>query len=82
MAPATSTTALTTSGNQSNVADTTVSSSSDLPIDKDTLKLKSTIKDLTEKLETLKLKRAEDREKLRELDKSKIQIQQVLYDIF
>jgi dynactin 1 len=39
--------------------------------------LKSTVKDLNEKLETLKLKRSEDREKLREFDKIKIQIQQV-----
>lgn len=39
--------------------------------------MKSTIKDLTEKLETLKLKRAEDREKLREFEKAKMQIQQL-----
>ncbi len=44
---------------------------------KDSAKDKSTIKDLTEKLETLKLKRAEDREKLREFEKAKVQIQQV-----
>jgi dynactin 1 len=35
-------------------------------------------KDLSEKLETLKLKRAEDREKIREFEKSKIQLQQVI----
>ena len=40
-------------------------------------KLKAQVKDLTEKLETLKLKRAEDRDKLREYEKSKLQIQQV-----
>ncbi len=45
--------------------------------DKETIKFKNTIKDLTEKVETLKMKRAEDREKLRELEKSKMQIQQV-----
>ena len=39
--------------------------------------LKNEINDLKEKLETLKLKRAEDREKLREIDKQKMQIQQV-----
>jgi hypothetical protein len=40
--------------------------------------MESTIKDLNEKLDTLKLKRAEDREKLREFDKVKIQMQQVI----
>lgn len=39
--------------------------------------LKHKIKDLEEKLETLKLKRAEDRDKLREHEKLKLQIQQV-----
>jgi len=32
---------------------------------------------LTEKLETLKLKRSEDRDKLREYEKAKLQIQQL-----
>ena len=45
--------------------------------EKDVGKLKAQVKDLTEKLETLKLKRAEDRDKIREYDKQKIQIQQV-----
>jgi dynactin 1 len=40
--------------------------------------LRSQIKDLNEKLETLKLKRAEDREKLREFDKLKLLNQQVI----
>ena len=44
---------------------------------KEAEKLKAQVKDLTEKLETLKLKRAEDRDKLREYEKSKLQIQQV-----
>ena len=35
--------------------------------------------DIQEKLETLKIKRGEDREKLREYEKNKIQIQQVIY---
>jgi dynactin 1 len=43
----------------------------------DVTALKSTIHDLNEKLETLKLKRAEDREKLREIEKYKMQIQTV-----
>ena len=38
--------------------------------------LRSQITDLTEKLETLKLKRAEDREKLREYDRSKVHTEQ------
>lgn len=44
--------------------------------------MESTIKDLNEKLETLKLKRAEDRDKLREFDKVKIQMQQVIKNFF
>jgi dynactin 1 len=44
--------------------------------------MESTIKDLNEKLETLKLKRAEDRDKLREFDKVKIQMQQVVKKLF
>ena len=44
--------------------------------------MESTIKDLNEKLETLKLKRAEDRDKLREFDKVKIQMQQVIKKLF
>ena len=44
----------------------------------ETASFKNQIKDLTEKLETLKLKRSEDREKLREFDKLKLQIQQVI----
>lgn len=43
----------------------------------DVSNLESTIKDLSEKLETLKSKRAEDRDKLREFEKFKIQIQQL-----
>jgi dynactin 1 len=39
--------------------------------------LKSKIKELEEKLDTLKAKRAEDRDKVRELDKTKIQLQQL-----
>ncbi|RNA32395.1 dynactin subunit 1 isoform X4 [Brachionus plicatilis] len=39
--------------------------------------LKKEIKDLSEKLETLKIKRAEDREKIRENDKLKLQYQQL-----
>ncbi len=50
--------------------------------DKETANLRNTVKDLTEKLETLKLKRAEDRDKLREFDKLKIQQQQVSLLIF
>ncbi|CAF0807877.1 unnamed protein product [Brachionus calyciflorus] len=42
------------------------------------INLKKEIKDLNEKLETLKLKRAEDREKLRELDKLKLNLQTLL----
>jgi len=45
--------------------------------EKQTAQLRNTIKDLNEKLETLKLKRAEDREKLREFEKLKLQNQQV-----
>ena len=39
--------------------------------------LKSEVKDLQEKLETLKIKRAQDKTKLIEFEKAKIQIQQV-----
>jgi hypothetical protein len=46
--------------------------------DKEKVQLRSQIKDLNEKLETLKLKRAEDREKLREFDKLKLLNQQVI----
>ena len=45
--------------------------------DKEIANLRSQNKDLNEKLETLKIKRSEDREKLREYEKNKIQIQQV-----
>ena len=45
--------------------------------DKEITNLKIQNKDLNEKLETLKIKRGEDREKLREYEKNKIQIQQV-----
>ena len=47
--------------------------------DKEIANLRSQNKDLNEKLETLKIKRGEDREKLREYEKNKIQIQQVNY---
>ena len=39
--------------------------------------LKAEVKDLEEKLETLKVKKAEDKVKLKELDKVKIQLQHV-----
>ena len=39
--------------------------------------LKEEVKDLNEKLDTLKIKRAEDKAKLKEFDKAKIQMQQV-----
>lgn len=39
--------------------------------------LKAEIKDLNEKLDTLKIKRSEDKAKLKEFEKSKIQLQQV-----
>jgi dynactin 1 len=61
-APATPTSAATTADNVS---------------DQQQEGLKNQIKDLNEKLETLKLKRAEDREKLREIDKLKLQLQQL-----
>lgn len=41
--------------------------------------LRAELKDMEEKLETLKVKRAEDKIKLKELQKLKIQIQQVRY---
>ena len=41
--------------------------------------LKAEIKDLEEKLETLKVKRAEDKVKLKEFEKVKIQLQQVSF---
>ena len=41
--------------------------------------LKAEIKDLNEKLETLKIKRAEDKAKLKEFEKTKIQLQQVYH---
>uniref|UniRef100_K1RBG2 Dynactin subunit 1 n=1 Tax=Magallana gigas TaxID=29159 RepID=K1RBG2_MAGGI len=40
--------------------------------------LRAEIRDLNEKLETLKIKRAEDKVKLKEFEKAKIQLQQVL----
>ena len=39
--------------------------------------LNAEIKDLNEKLDTLKIKRAEDKTKLKEFEKAKIQLQQV-----
>lgn len=39
--------------------------------------LKAEVKDLQEKLETLKIKRAEDKVKLKEYEKTKIQLQQL-----
>lgn len=39
--------------------------------------LKAQVRDLEEKLETLRLKRAEDKAKLKELEKHKIQLEQV-----
>lgn len=39
--------------------------------------LKAEVKDLNEKLETLKIKRADDKTKLKEFEKVKIQLQQV-----
>ena len=39
--------------------------------------LKLEVEDLKAKLDTLKMKRAEDRDKVRELEKAKLQIQQV-----
>lgn len=39
--------------------------------------LKAEVRDLNEKLETLKIKRAEDKVKLKEFEKVKIQLQQV-----
>ena len=39
--------------------------------------LKADVQDLQEKLETLKVKRAEDKVKLKEFEKVKIQLQQV-----
>ena len=49
--------------------------------DKEIVNLRSQNKDLNEKLETLRIKRGEDREKLREYEKNKIQSQQV-FNIF
>lgn len=43
--------------------------------------LRAEIRDLNEKLETLKIKRAEDKVKLKEFEKAKIQLQQVLYKL-
>lgn len=40
--------------------------------------LRAEIRDLNEKLETLKIKRAEDKVKLKEFEKAKIQLQQVV----
>ena len=39
--------------------------------------LRAEVKDLNEKLETLKIKRSEDKVKLKEFEKAKIQLQQV-----
>lgn len=39
--------------------------------------LRAQVRDLEEKLETLRLKRAEDKAKLKELEKHKIQLEQV-----
>lgn len=43
--------------------------------------LKCAVQDLQEKLDTLKMKRAEDKSKLKEAEKMKIQYQQVWFDI-
>lgn len=70
--PAAGTTSLVSS-----TSDIQHSSSSTSVVGNEVEALRNTIKDLNEKLETLKLKRAEDREKLREADKLKLQMQQV-----
>jgi dynactin 1 len=44
--------------------------------------LKAEIKDLNEKLETLRIKRGEDKTKLKEFEKVKIQLQQVQQELF
>jgi hypothetical protein len=44
--------------------------------------LKAEVKDLQEKLETLKVKRAQDAAKLKEYEKVKIQLQQVSVTLF
>ncbi|XP_044734295.1 dynactin subunit 1 isoform X2 [Chrysoperla carnea] len=40
--------------------------------------LRSQVRDLTEKLETLKIKRAEDKEKLKDYDKTRLQLEQLI----
>lgn len=46
--------------------------------DKEIDDLKAEVKDLQEKLETIMAKRGEDREKIREFEKTKIQLEQLL----
>jgi len=41
--------------------------------------LRAEVKDLQEKLDTLKMKRAQDAAKLKDFEKAKIQLQQVTY---
>ncbi|TNN50489.1 Dynactin subunit 1 [Liparis tanakae] len=47
------------------------------PLSKDEESMRAQVKDLEEKLETLKMKRAEDKAKLKELEKHKIQLEQL-----
>ena len=44
--------------------------------------LRAEVKDLQEKLDTLRVKRAQDAAKLKEFEKTKIQLQQVCYQVY
>lgn len=50
----------------------------DVQRDQETENLRGEVKDLQEKLETLRLKRMQDKDKLKEAEKTKIQLQQLL----
>uniref|UniRef100_A0AAY4B7T7 Dynactin subunit 1 n=1 Tax=Denticeps clupeoides TaxID=299321 RepID=A0AAY4B7T7_9TELE len=58
-------------------ADTTSPETPEPPSSKEEEALRGQVKDLEEKLETLKLKRQEDKAKLKELEKHKIQLEQL-----
>ncbi|XP_065349335.1 dynactin subunit 1 isoform X2 [Cloeon dipterum] len=52
--------------------------SEDKPSSAEVVQLKNEIKDLNEKLETLKVKRGQDKEKLKEFDKVRLQLEQMV----
>ena len=72
-----STPQLDTQGSPASTVQTPADRIAQLERQQETDNLKAEVRDLQEKLETLKVKRAEDKTKLKEFEKAKIQLQQV-----